>query len=469
MDGARFWPLEERKMHKLRATSEQQARLIWEQFQKVVDPQILKAPRINWDQIDRRLMSYLNRFVAETPWVNYLALLVAVSTCHDRLDFNTVQGRLHILHLRWKSIFSSYGLTHFAEWEPGEHLARYMHDPEFADSFETRQAFLKVYTACTRSLQLYLRSLPKEEQALYQQWDLPVLPMGMRGQLLRNQDLQERRAQRRKAESDVVTPHFARIRGEAHMRWNEISRLRQAFHEMVSLVQPGKTKLPVVFSYEEPRRKQRLTFTLWDRSSFVLAHDKRYGHNAVNQARRGVNTFAPERNHSFLEFVGADNLDNPSAPRDSNALLWFGDLLRYGVLGRYQHGPREEVQRKSTYLRSWGYGCDEETGEHAPDVFDAQHPSLLIAERADGTPPFMREAQKRTDGLIFVVEPLFAAATFGLAALDFFTTTGARVSELLQIALQPECLYTMQIGGTQRLLVRLVPKGHERPEDYMVG
>ncbi len=455
-------------MHRLRATSEQQAPIIWEQFQRVIDPQVLRAPRIDWDQIDRRLMSYINRFVAETPWVNHLALLVAVSTCHARLDFRTVKGRLQILHLRWKSIFSSYGLTDFTEWEPGEHLARYMHDPEFADSFETRQTFLRLYTAATRSLQLYFRSLPKEDQAIYQQWNLPVLPMGMRGQLLRNKELQERRTQRRKAESDVVTPHFARIRGEAHRRWNEISRLWQTFQQMLSLVQAGKAQLPVVFSYEEPRRKQRLTFTLWDRPSFVLAHDTHYTKDTVSEARRRVASFMPEHNCYFLEFVGADTLADTHAPRDPDALLWFGDLLRYGVLGRYQSGPQEEIQRKLAYLRSWGYGRDEATGKRDPNVFNAQHPGLLIAEKADGG-QFIKDAQKRTDGLVFLVEPLFAAATFGLAALDFFTTTGARVSELLQITLQPECLYTMQIGGIQRLLVRLIPKGRERPEDYMVG
>ena len=31
------------------------------------------------------------------------------------------------------------------------------------------------------------------------------------------------------------------------------------------------------------------------------------------------------------------------------------------------------------------------------------------------------------------------------------------------------CLYTMEVGGTQRLLIRLVPKGKDKPADYMIG
>ena len=273
---------------------------------------------------------------------------------------------------------------------------------------------------------------------------------------------------RRKAESDAVTPHFARIRGEAHVRWNELHRLRQKFREAVALVQSGNAEPPVSFSYEEPRRGLRLHFTLWDRSSFVIAHFRRYHPSTVEKARNKLDTFKPERNHYFLEFTGADHLNDAGTPRDPDALLWFGDLLRYGVMGSYAtSGTAEEVQRKQAYLRSWGYGTEENEEESTP--FNPEHPGLLAGGHAEGTAGFMADAQQRTDGLLLLVEPLFAAATFGLACLDFFTTTGARMTELLQLSLSPDCLYTMEVGGTQRLLVRLIPKGTDKPAEYMIG
>ncbi|MFL5586603.1 MAG: phosphotransferase family protein [Ktedonobacteraceae bacterium] len=47
-------------------------------------------------------------------------------------------------------------------------------------------------------------------------------------------------------------------------------------------------------------------------------------------------------------------------------------------------------------------------------------------------------------GHVFVidwaVEPLYAAATFGLLALDMFTTTGLRLNELMQARVSKDCL-----------------------------
>lgn len=43
------------------------------------------------------------------------------------------------------------------------------------------------------------------------------------------------------------------------------------------------------------------------------------------------------------------------------------------------------------------------------------------------------------------------------------------MTELLQLSLSPDCLYTMEVGGTQRLLVRLIPKGTVKPAEYMIG
>jgi hypothetical protein len=456
-------------MPNYRATSQQRMLLAWEQFQEIVHPQLLAAPRLSWDQVDRRLVNYMTIHLTDMPWLNHLAFLVAISTCHARLDVRTVKQRLQVLHRGWKSIFSAYKIADFAGWDPAEHLRRYMSDPALTDSLHTRQEFLSTYTASTRSIEMYLRSLPEGERVTYRQWDLPLLPAGMREQLARHKEVQEVQAQRRKAESDAVTPHFSRIRGEAHVRWNEINRLRQKFREVIALVQSGQAEPPLSFSYEEPRRKQRLHFLLWNRASFVVAHAKQYHPGTVAKAQHQHKTFRPERDHFFLEFTGAENLAEVTSSLDPDGLLWFGDLLRYDVLGRNAvFGTPEEVQHKQAYLRSWGYGADE---KHETEVlpFQANHPGLLTGGHIDGTARFLDTAQQRTGGLLFLVEPLFAAATFGLASLDFFTTTGARMTELLQLRLSPDCLYTMEIGGSQRLLVRLVPKGTDKPAEYMVG
>jgi hypothetical protein len=196
-----------------------------EALRGVVDPVILDAPRLNWERIDPRFIRYLKTQVNGTPWVNHLALLVAVLVSHTKLDMGTVKVRMYTLHARWRTIFTSYNLVNFADWNPIEHLPRYINDKDLSDTFETRQGFLKIYSAATRHVQMYLRSLPTEMRAIYQQWELPALPLGVRAQLFQGRAIREAEFQRRKAETDALTPHFARIRSEAHLRWNQLQKL----------------------------------------------------------------------------------------------------------------------------------------------------------------------------------------------------------------------------------------------------
>lgn len=82
---------------------------------------------------------------------------------------------------------------------------------------------------------------------------------------------------------------------------------------------------------------------------------------------------------------------------------------------------------------------------------------------------FLTQAHRLTRKVLFQVEPLFAAATFGLASLELLTSTGMRINELLQVSIQPECLHTLVVEGTKRLVLRLVPKGSDKLADYFVG
>jgi hypothetical protein len=443
----------------------QEASQAWEVLQQAIHPKILTAPQLDWTMVHPQVICYLSSHVVGTPWLNSLALLVAISTVHTRLDLTTVRRRLYSLHGRWRLIFERFGLTAFTDWNPTIHLAQYLNDSQLNDSFETRQEFLRLYSASARSEQIYLQSLPPSEREVYHQWIFPPLPIGLRYQLSREKELHAAEAQRRKLETDAVTPHFAQMRGEAHLRWNELHRLKEKFQEAITLVSTGKATLPLTFSYEESRHRQRLHFILWDRLSFVETHADQYSRFTLKETRRKAKLISGEKRLFFLEYLGSAPLSDVCAPLDTNTLLWFGDLLRYDLLGAGPiSGVEEEVRQKQSYLRSWGYGPDADRTPFATGIT-----GLLVWPKETNAEPFLREAQLRTHGRLLLVEPLFAGATFGLAALDFFTTTGARISELLQVSLTPECLYTLNVEGTQRLLVRLIPKGTDRPAEFIVG
>ncbi len=146
--------------------------------------------------------------------------------------------------------------------------------------------------------------------------------------------------------------------------------------------------------------------------------------------------------------------------------LWFGDLLRYGLLRDNPfRGNEEELKRQRTYLESWGYLSEDEKMARAP--FRTCVSGLLTSPRAQAL--FLAEVHRLTQKVVFQVEPLYAAATFGLASLDLLTSTGMRINELLQVSVQPECLHTLVVEGVKRLVLRLVPKGSDKLADYFVG
>lgn len=92
----------------------------------------------------------------------------------------------------------------------------------------------------------------------------------------------------------------------------------------------------------------------------------------------------------------------------------------------------------------------------------------------------MSEAQRRTNGTLIPVEPLYAAAAFGLLALDILTSTGMRINELMQIKVSRECIVRLvddpppgarDRAPRIRYLFRLIPKGERTNtlHNYGVG
>jgi hypothetical protein len=227
------------------------------------------------------------------------------------------------------------------------------------------------------------------------------------------------------------------------------------------------------FSYDEGGDKEngipaqeRLWFRVWDRRSFVLACSDSYSPNTVRTARREVGSFSDDLNHTFLEFVKAERLFGDAPP----AGFWFEDLFRLGVLGLNPNvGSRDQVKSKQAWLKSWGYGST---------PFFAEVSGLLTWPVTQGR--FMACAQRRCSGVLMPVEAIYAAATFGLMAVDLFTTTGARINEVMQICLTEDCIVRLKMPAPPeskdqspriRYVLRLVPKGEKTntPKDYFIG
>jgi hypothetical protein len=287
----------------------------------------------------------------------------------------------------------------------------------------------------------------------------------------KRKEVEQQQRQNRKAETDAVVPQFSALRVEAHLRYNRILRLRQASQQALTEVLPNRSNLPLNFSYDEGDPPQeRLFFRVWDRRTFTLTHD--YHAEIKDRAERGMYTCTDERNGLFLEFVRAERLSGDAPPEG----LWFAELLKMDVLGQVH--CKKDWATKRAWLEAWGYR--DHISQKGCSPFWTQVSGLLAWSAAGGDSAFMSTAQEKAEGVLLPVEAFSEAISFGLLAIDLFTTTGMRSNEAMQIRLSPDCFVRLIMSAPPgakdqsarvRFAFRLIPKGERTDtlQDYFIG
>lgn len=457
-----------------RGTSKTSRGTTWLQLKGRIAEEVFAAPKTvgdllkkgDWPRAYERSLYYLVVNVLDKPWANHLALLAAVMI-GQRRDAQTVSQSLSALNHGFTHIFPALNLKTMDDWEPEKHIAVYLKGEILADhSLQKRAVFWSKYSSAMKHSRRWLQSLSAEEQDRYKTLIIPEAnPERIRG-LINWQEVIAQQRRGRKSATDALLPQYADLRAEAHHRYAILSRLRQAYRD--ALMKLKGDSLPFDFSYEEhagpdeesPTR-ERLHFKIWDRRSFVLAHKEQYGEQTVKEAERRATSFKLEKEHFFLEFVKAERLIGDAPPEG----FWFEELIKLRVLGAVIYsGSPEEIKEKQRLVRGWGYGTDDHAKKLAP--FKAVDEGVLIVppERAY----FLHRAQAKTGCVFIPVEEFYTAATFGLLAIDIFTTTGMRINELCQIRIDNEHLVRLEMPAPPeakdktlrvRYALRLVPKG----------
>jgi len=461
---------------------------VWKDLEGHIASSILHAPRTGgdgtgeWPAVHPRIIGYLMRHVVGKPWADSLALIAAVFAAQRR-DVATIDQTLVALHARFASLFPLFGLDNVRQWKVDQYLVPYVQgDVLPQDSLHVRVHFGKRYMSATNLVTSWLDFLPAVQQEEYRSFLLPTINPLLAEMLYKEEkELERQRQDHRKEETEAVVPQFTDLRAQAHLRFNRMTRLWQAYQQALDQVLPDHSNLPLAFTYEEGHPPiERIHCRLWDRRSFVLhsEHAGKYHEATLRCARNKQSAFTDDLNQVFLEVIKTEQLAEDAPPEG----FWFTDILKRGLLGqRARHGTEQEVREKQTWLRQWGYGEDDPKSYASP--FDTHHPGLLTwPDTLDGrnTASFASQAQRRTDGTLIPVESLMAAATFGLLALELFTTTGMRINELMQVSLLPECLIRMvddpaplAINQTPhiRYVLRLLPKGErtEKRHHYGIG
>ncbi|TQR37229.1 site-specific integrase [Lysinibacillus sphaericus] len=409
------------------------------------------------DKMDDLYFNYYVRQVLDKPWNNHLYLCMI--TCVERnLDPPSILNNISYPNARIKDLFEHYHLTEIHQLNTETHMYEYFKGIIFKNhSDDQRSKFLSLYISCSYNVKKWVKTkLPEEQQDYFEQFILPMPNYDSRDFKFTKAALVQRK-NTRKSETDAIVPFLPQIRAESHFRWNQINRLRKAFLKACEEVKNADIELPFDFEYNEPESVgERFCFRLWDRPSFVFHHQDQFSQPVIKMANRRSSTFSDKNNHYFIEFIKTERFNDD----DEAEGLWFLELIENDIIGSqiFSNISEEKIQRKLELLNSWGYGNEGEL----PKPFDGNHKEVLVQST------YITRNKNKAEGLLFDVEPLYVAATFGLLGMDICTTSGTRLNELMQINYTKECLESFKVNEDIKHSFYAIPKGRDKKEQYFI-
>ncbi|MGK5507555.1 site-specific integrase [Brevibacillus formosus] len=411
------------------------------------------------DKVNERNIKYFINQIIEMPWCNHLLLAILIQADRN-LDSATTDKMLNSIHSRMNDLFHFYSIQEMREFNTDIHMYDYLKEKCYPEhSNNKRRAFLTEYRSVAYNTKKWLtQKLNQEQQTYFEQLLFPLPSFDSRDFSFSKLAI-EQRQNNRKDETDAIVPYLPEIRATARFRWSQMKRLRDAFYKAIEEVQKLPNCPPLEFHYDEPERiGERLYFRLWDKQSFVLHYQEQFPETVVQVANDRKGTYSDDNNHFFVEYVKAERLDDDTEEADG---LWFTDIIQEGVLGLWnQNATEEEMKQKRTVLNSWGYGGESEKN---PTPFKSGHKGILQQST------FVSLHKNKAEGVLFDVEPFYVACTFGLLAIDVFTTTGARINELLQINSTKECIQVKKVKDKLHYSFRAIPKGRDEVEEFYIS
>lgn len=410
------------------------------------------------DKVDERILKYLNNNCLNFDWKNHFLLIILIETAQNK-DYRTIQLVIGVLNTRFKDIFTSFNITRFLDFDVNVHLYAYLKVEIFPnDSNNKRMELLRRYNGTEYTTKKWVyTNLSFEEQEYYKRFLLQSTSFDSKEFSFRKLALEQAQTNR-KDETDAIVPMLPTIRAEANLRWNQMKRLRDAFHQQIQEVETKSLSLPIEFFYDEPERiGERFYFRLWDKPSFVLHHQIHFSEIVIRQATQKKATYSDKNNAYFLEFIRAESIEDNSEGEG----LWFNELIGFNVLGNWsKNRPIEEHERIVKFLSLWGY---EQEHQQSPAPFSSGHKGILTPST------FVTIHKDKAQGLLIDVESLYVACTFGLLAIDILTTTGARINELLQINNTKECILIKKVKEKLHYSFRAIPKGRDSLEEFYIS
>lgn len=435
----------------------------YEQLLGKVDDNILhlrdKRGNFLLDKQTEKNINYFINHVMDQPWKNHLLLGVLIYG-DKKADPVSIEAIITNINKRFKDLFEVFYLENMDDFDVENHMYQYLKADVLKEHTDImRSKLLTLYKPITTSTKRWILSNLDSNYQTHLEKYLFNTPSFDSREFSAFQLSNEKSKDTRKQETDALVHLLPQIRAEGNFRWNQVNRLRNAFLNAREKATTSKVELPFEFQYDEPDRiSERLYFLLWDKASFILHHKDKFGLPTLNSAQKRTGNYSKEKNHYFVEFVKAEGI-NKNEETDG---FWFTEILNEGVFG-FWHQSIDDIQRKkkSDLLLSWGYGKEESDQTHCP--FHSRIGGIISPNT------FIKQQQKNSKGILLDVEPLYTATTFGLLALDIFTTTGARVNELLQLTNTKECIKTLRVNESLKYSFNAIPKGRDSVEAFYIS
>ncbi|WP_420488300.1 site-specific integrase [Gottfriedia acidiceleris] len=435
----------------------------YEQLLGKVDEQLLhlQDTRRNFllDKVHEKIMNYYIRNVVDKPWNNHLILSILIYT-DGNSDVRTIEHLINLMNPRLIDLFNVFHFNKMTEFDVETHMYKYLKGTIYLEHSDYMRAdFLQRYRSNSYVTKNWItKKCNSDQQYYFEKYLLPMPSFDYRDFTF-TKSAKEQAQNTRKNETDVIVPLLPQIRAEGHFRWNQLNRLRQAFLKACERSKSTNCQLPFEFHYDEPERVgERFYFRLWDKISFVLNHQEQFVASSLKSAYKRIGAYSDKNNQYFVEFIKAESLDDDEETEG----LWFMELFEKGLIGDWNRNVTDDViQQKRELLYTWGYGEKGFTENSFP--FYSKHKGIITPST------FISRYKHITEGTLLDVEPLYVAVTFGLLALDIFTTTGARLNELLQISNTRECIRKVKVEDKLKFSFYAIPKGRDEAEPFYIS
>ncbi len=431
-----------------------QAFLAW------LPPILHTAPEIEWSRLPSRVMGYFVRTVADSP--DAIPLAFAVGCAMDAMKKLSLYNQVRTLGLLLGQLRAQYGMSELAQLGTRDIWDRFVAERTLAGG--EMRLLINYHAFSSSHICVHLERLNIRDRVIWEQYALPPLPAGFMEKHKIRGTYKAAATLRRKEQSDVLVPLFPLLVEVAQLRKQAAERLIKQFRQYQGRATAGEISLPFQFQYDDPlfevsrdaltlsaveltKREVTLSFTLWDRLSWVKEHWDQCSVDTRKLWERQKGAYAPNRNTYFLQYEGK-----------AEDLLWCGDLITTRQLGQKHRASSGSQEQEDMALRS------------AFKSFYVSRPGLLSPVQNVSN---WFNHNLRAGEVLFDPESLYRGALYATALATIALTNGSRVSELLQASADRfETLAVDELKDRQPtgrkigiLVQHLLPKGSTRESD----